>query len=386
MPIASQSSPDREANLRRVAIVLSSLPPAVAAKLLSTVDADAKQTLRRTITTLSDVDPLERQRALRAFKGSLQNNPHATQNTAIANQNDDEFVRSTHDVGSKTSETQHPLSRVEKDSREAQPALSTPLSFLGDVEDSMLVGVLSEEHPQAVALVLASISPAQAARVLPQLNATLQQDTLHRISQLGDFPSAAIEDLADHLRSRIEKTRSTDRSSNGQRALSAILAALPKTNQEAKNASTADTASTQPTADRSEMTDSIVSLRVAPETVESQPQAISAKAPSTDQQNTVLHSTDAIHSYLTKLNPKVLCQALGRVGTNHALLTLCGLPSSVAEAALRELPRAQAKQVRTQLASLVSLKLREIDEAKALVAEAALQIEKKRSQPTSMAA
>ena len=65
------SGTDREAALRRVAIVLSSLPSSTTSALLGSIAPESKQALRRTMATLSDVDPLERQRALQAFKGSF---------------------------------------------------------------------------------------------------------------------------------------------------------------------------------------------------------------------------------------------------------------------------------------------------------------------------
>ena len=63
---------EREAMLRRVAIVLSNLPAPVAANLLGEIDADTKVAVRRTMRSLTDVDPLEQKRALHAFKVSVQ--------------------------------------------------------------------------------------------------------------------------------------------------------------------------------------------------------------------------------------------------------------------------------------------------------------------------
>ncbi len=71
------SGSDREAMLRRVAIVLSSLPAPTASKLLGSIDAESKQSVRRTMSTLTDVDPLERQRAIQAFKLTFQRQPSA---------------------------------------------------------------------------------------------------------------------------------------------------------------------------------------------------------------------------------------------------------------------------------------------------------------------
>jgi flagellar motor switch protein FliG len=67
-----------------------------------------------------------------------------------------------------------------------------------------------------------------------------------------------------------------------------------------------------------------------------------------------------------------LCRALGKVDTRDAMLSLCGLPNPVAEAALAILPRGHAKKVRASMSGLGSVQLREIDEAKERVARASL--------------
>jgi len=85
-----------------------------------------------------------------------------------------------------------------------------------------------------------------------------------------------------------------------------------------------------------------------------------------------LDSTDAIHSYLLSLPIDRLRDALGAVAIRTALLTLCGLPNTKAEAVLASLPRRQAKQVRDQLGQLGTLELREIDAAKEVVAQRVL--------------
>ena len=69
-----------------------------------------------------------------------------------------------------------------------------------------------------------------------------------------------------------------------------------------------------------------------------------------------------------------MCKALGKVDTRVAMLTLCGMPRDFTESVLAELPRPQARQVRKKMNSLASLQLREIDQAKELVAEASIEL------------
>ncbi|TWU26673.1 Flagellar motor switch protein FliG [Novipirellula galeiformis] len=390
MTAAHQTGANREASLRRVAIVLSSLPSSVALGLLNSFDDAMKQSLRRTMTSLADVDPLERQRALQAFKGSLE----SQQDQATRSHSDDGdevMLRGRGDTNPTLS------SAVMKRELGNDPNLesnsNTALSFLGDAEDDVLVGVLDGEHPQAVALVLASISPAQAARILPQLDASVQKDALSRIGRLNDVPEEAVQELASHLRNRVQQSLRSQRKpgsqSTGQRALNAILAAMPSpkqaspttphaplatspaepfvhssnarvtsasagVNRIAEHQAQTESATVHP--DRFERSE-IHSLRIAPE--------------STTAESS---STETVHQQLISLAPHDLCQALGQVETRQAMLTLCGLPKHVAEAALRVLPRAYAKQVRHQMSRIQSLELREIDEAKSAVAAVSLKL------------
>ncbi|TWU45947.1 Flagellar motor switch protein FliG [Novipirellula aureliae] len=375
-PTASHSATaDREANLRRVAIVLSSLPPSVSANLIGSIDAETKKLLRRAMTTLSDVDPLERQRALASFKGMVE---HPASSSFEANPIDEVSFSNASASAQQSHVVKRSSPSTTASSNNSDSVANSPLAFLGDAEDDLLVKLLSEEHPQAAALVLASISPAQAARIIPRLDAAIQSDALGRIGRLGEVPEEAVEELAMHLKTRVEQMMQQQKRSSGQRALNAILAAMPKEQPESQKPS-------QPvnrlpiivseSVDHSDVDDSkrhteIHSLRVAPGTsVDPKPKVHAAKT-SVRTTPSVLDSTDATHQYLTKLSARELCLGLGLVDTNQALLALCGLPKSVCDAAMKFLPRNQAKQVRSQMNSLTSIQLHEIDAAKAAVVHA----------------
>lgn len=455
MQRARTTESEREASLRRVAIVLSSLPAPIAAQLLGTVDPQSKQLLRRAMTSLSDVDPLERQRALHAFKTAFPNSQ--PQSRPRRGEIEDEIAID--------SSRARPESRVVSGVGilpEAAAKESTPLSFLEDVDDDTLARFLKGEHPQTVALVLASIAPAVAARVLPRLDPAVQTDALGRIGRLGEIPKEVIEDLAVHLRDRIG-TVDPSQSETGRRALGAILAAMPHAPLASPSQHTASKTSRgapssqsrpdsmRPVSEQTSgsdsqsvrldevaatpipsVTDSDTSLgnssavaasrgdtpvgndrhelqprrsQDVPPTgysssdlsavdqthrlrlvtnVDDEPDMDWAEAnsrgpesesdptqPAEPFRSTILNSTDAIHEFLTRLPADQLCGALGQVSTREAILTLCGLPNDVADAALSVLPRGQAKQVRRGMTSLQSLELREIDQAKEAVARIA---------------
>lgn len=379
------SAGQREAMLRRVAIVLSSLPPSTAAQLLGSIDPAGKQAIRRTMTTLADVDPLERQRALKAFKVSVQT-PSEPQPATADRPLSDRF--NADQAGARVMPGATVQVPMEPSPDNAQN--TGPLSFLADVEDDRLLSLLSSEHPQAIALVLASISPVQAARLLPRLEPNQQTETLSRIGRLGEIPEEAVAEVAKHFQQRLERENQSEQQTRGtgQAALSAIMAALPSTSQTQAAASTPPPASVEPALAHDDprplsfpsadapAVDLTHRLRVAEETWP-EPEPVMEQAadppvhaipPAADS----LGSTDAIHQHLIGMSPGELCQALGQVDTRIAMLTLCGLPNEVAEAVLAVLPKAQAKKVRVKMTTLGEINLREIDDAKELVARTSL--------------
>ena len=392
-----------ESMFRSVAVVLSSLPASAAARLLDNVDSQTRNAIHQAVATLPAIDPFERDQILDDFRESVQ---QAAQPFGDVQ---DEFVVGQSSIRS----TSHAPARVasfgvasgtvgseiDRHEPDNQSLSSESLfAFLDDVDADDLAKLLSGEHPQTIALVLASVSPKRAADVLPQLDADQQAETLSRIGRLEDVDDATLTDVCEHLQSRIQSEAQTN--NHGKRALQAIIAQLPelghRPKQHQSQTNAAQDSSRQQITGNSE-------LRVAegtwPTTVSEttgneveQPAHFSKDQYSKDQYSddpgcdgTVLqvHHDDefvdqassgdgeAVHRYLVDLSPQTLVYALGLVSTRDALLTLCGLPNATAERAMALLPRSKAKQVRRSMASLEALQLREIDSAKQAVAEVA---------------
>ena len=224
---------EREAMLRRVAIVLSSLPAPVAANLLGEIDADTKVAVRRTMMSLTDVDPLEQKRALHAFKVSVQK-PEASPDK-FQTSSDHKPASSAADqtqargsAGSRVvrSDTDNSGEHADADSSIQVKEDEHPLAFLEQVDEQVLVDLLKTERPQVVATVLASIRPEHAARVLARHGSGLE-DMLGRIGKIEAIPSASLAELADHFQKSLGKRIVGASDTLGRRALDAILAAMP---------------------------------------------------------------------------------------------------------------------------------------------------------------
>ena len=149
------SGPDREAMLRRVAIVLSSLPGPVAADLLGEIDADTKKAVRRTMASLTDVDPLEQKRALHAFKISVQKLdelPDRFQSSV------DGRTETGDTVQIRQQQVGNPGSRVVQSSMDSSKSAdhaphdpqnkTQPFAFIEHVSEQAVVHLLGSEHPQ----------------------------------------------------------------------------------------------------------------------------------------------------------------------------------------------------------------------------------------------
>lgn len=318
--------------------MLRDLPDTTAAKLVAELPPELRQRVLRERAALVDVDPLEHRRAIESFTASLR----------------------------------------ETAAQQLEKKCSS-LDFLSEMSDDGLLNLLRDEHPQTQAVVLSEIPPGRAAILLPRLGAALRQELLARIGRLPDVPDDLLSELASSFRSRLARLtadhhcRSTHRfGSRGQFGdidagwastdisldspapvsprLQAILAEMP--------AAAPTTPATFPGAGGLEP--NAARLYHSPREQAEKPATRPASL-----------SVEQTHHELMRLAPAKLCEALGRVDTRTAILTLCGLPSHVADAAIACLPRSQANQVRQHLMSVGSMEIREIDQAKESVAAAA---------------
>ena len=416
---------EREAMLRRVAIVLSSLPAPVASNLLGEIDADTKVAIRRTMMSLADVDPLEQKRALHAFKVSVQK-PEASldqfQASSDRHEAPQQAVQSQPQGSTASRVVRSNAGKVLEQNAEEVTAGSNesqhPLAFLEQVDERVLVELLKTERPQIVATVLASIHPEHAARILA-LHGSGLEEMLGRISKIETIPTASLAELADHFRQSLSK-QSGDRSDTlGRRALDAILAAMPSDQEQQieyrrsvtdRGYSTIDKIEVPGTRPPSGFPTAVAAeenlsskLRIAEGTLPPQSDhlsgsrgsstahdhdvsvisplavtdaAISAPAAPAMAANESMRfsSTDSIHKHLVQLSPQHLCETLGKVQARSAMLALCGLPNQVTSAVLALLPKAEARKVRESMNSLGALQLREIDQAKEEIAYASLAV------------
>lgn len=482
MAAATQNTTERRAMLRRVAIVISSLPESTGRMLLGSLGPQMKTDVNRILRSLNDIDPLERRRAIEAFRTSLGGKSASSSlsspglSHASTTAAGDEFVRSSASTSVSAPApnglasglapnglasglapndlaASSPDAAMAPDSGNHLAEDDSPLRFLAKLDDPTLVAMLNVESAQTIAIVFSSLAPHQAARLLPQIASHLQRQVVLRLGRLGEVPEFAAAELADHFQGVLERrkaTRSESKSSTSA-VLEAILASLPRdaatTSAASPSVKTPPPAAAPPVpptvADRPRPSPAAIARpqparpQPAPaEPVTASPHAESldrairnlqdtmperfddpadpdigtratipirrgadqprerenpvpqaqepAHEPGKDRPVATPHggeaaapslSTDQVEQRLKTLSPQQLCHSLARVNTRQAVLTLCGVAPSLADATLALLPKPTADTVRTQMLSLQTMNLREIDRAKSAVAAASLALE-----------
>jgi len=85
---------------------------------------------------------------------------------------------------------------------EAAP-ISEPLAYLNHVAPAQVAGFLSDEHPQAAALVLSRIDSEHAARVVAGFRKAFATDVVRRMATMGAVPAVLVEEVARRIDARL---------------------------------------------------------------------------------------------------------------------------------------------------------------------------------------
>ncbi|MHB1975388.1 MAG: flagellar motor switch protein FliG, partial [Acidimicrobiales bacterium] len=78
-----------------------------------------------------------------------------------------------------------------------------PLAFINRIEPSQIVGFISAEHPQLLAIVLAHVNRDHAARIIECLDDDLRTEVARRVAKMGPLPPDVIRRVATELDFRL---------------------------------------------------------------------------------------------------------------------------------------------------------------------------------------
>lgn len=429
-----------EFSLRRAAILLSNLDAESRRRLLAHLPPRDAANLRAAAASLTDVDPLEVRRTVSAFVGRIaiareeMAGATAGRGAERAARGSERPARSTERAawGSENGATAAADSADGGGDESAAPAPKGALQFLHDVPDATLLRAVQSEHPQTIAVVLASIAPKQAARLLRRLEPSQRSEAIRRLGRLEDVPQEAIDDIGRHLRDLIGAVGELG-SGEGRRKLASIFSELGADDrtwlderltssdgaiaaawadaERSFSPGPAPTAAALPAEAPAEAVDRRDDEADAPRLlpIDRRSAARAGGADETDgeigrREGTRPRLDGASHgsrepgpsdrepgasdrpraggsdaaataisaehadAVLERLRPAQLREVLAQLPTRQSLLAVCGLSPRCVRRLLRAMPRRQAKEVRQRLDSLGPLELREVDRAKCAAA------------------
>src|SRR5882762_10311118 len=176
------AKPEELDGTQRAAILLMSLGEQDAASLLKQLDAKDVQRLGMAMADLKEVSRDQMTSVLDKFIGIVD----AKSDIASGSQ---DYVRRvlTQAVGKQ--KTDLLLDRV------SNGQTGQGIEALKWMEAKAVAQIISGEHPQIAAIVLAHLEPEQAAAIMPLLNEDLRTEVLMRIASLNEVPQSALTEL-----------------------------------------------------------------------------------------------------------------------------------------------------------------------------------------------
>lgn len=176
-------------DIRKAAIVLTSLPQDLAAQLLARLEPEEVEAVSIEIAKLGSVSAEEQEQVIREFVNA---SPAAGGGNVGGLEVAKALVEKA--LGKAAGAT---LESV----RQAIETL--PFGFLQKVDTQNLVTFLMDEHPQTIALVLAHLNPTQAATILSALPPDRRVAVIRRIAYMNQTSPEIIKDVEDALASRV---------------------------------------------------------------------------------------------------------------------------------------------------------------------------------------
>jgi flagellar motor switch protein FliG len=197
--------------LRKSAILLVSLEPELASKVLAGMDPEMIREVSEEIARLERVTREERDRVLEDF----------LRNTVTLDMSAQGGLGAARDLLSRVldpAETRRIVDAIETATR------STPFGFLRKADPANLTTFLADEHPQTVALILSYLPPYQAADILQGLPQAKQVDVVRRVCTMETTSPEILRRVEEALEKRLSSLVSEDlRRAGGAKAAAAIL-------------------------------------------------------------------------------------------------------------------------------------------------------------------
>jgi flagellar motor switch protein FliG len=177
-------------NLRKAAIVMMSLPPDEAARVMGKFGPKQIESLSVEIAKLGRFTSQDQEEAILAFADA---NPHALGGSMGGLDAAQALLERA--LGDDAVSTVTSL---------RQSLESLPFAFLKQVDPQNLLTFINDEHPQTIALILSHLAPSYGAQVIAGLPTDRQLAVISRIAHMGQTSPEIIEQVESGLEKRME--------------------------------------------------------------------------------------------------------------------------------------------------------------------------------------
>jgi flagellar motor switch protein FliG len=106
-----------------------------------------------------------------------------------------------------------------------------PLGFMNQIDPSQIVGFLSGEHPQILALVLAHLQRDHAARIVERLDDDLRTEVARRVAKIAPLPPEVVRKVGADLELRLSAFVRAGGTTTEVEGLSTIVGILTSADQ-----------------------------------------------------------------------------------------------------------------------------------------------------------
>lgn len=181
--------------LRKVAVLLVSLGDDLGSQIISGLEREDVERISMEVARLGEITEPTREAVLMEFYRTSMASQYLEQGGI-------DYARSLLQKSLKPEEAADILEGLE------QAIQETPFHFLTKVDPRNLLAFIQDEHTQTIALILAHLSPGQAAQVLAGLAPEKQVQVARRIAMMGDTTPEALRQVERTMESRLSAVMS----------------------------------------------------------------------------------------------------------------------------------------------------------------------------------
>jgi flagellar motor switch protein FliG len=180
-------------NLRRAAVLLTSLPQEIAASVMGKLDPKEVETVSIEIAKLGAVSLTEQEQVIVEFSDVNPKNLGGSGSLELAQRLVQQALGK--DAGGAIDNLRQSIEAL-------------PFNFLRKVDPALVQNFLMDEHPQTVALILSHLPPGVGAAILAGLPPTSQLSVIQRIALMGQTSPEVVQEVETGLEERMKSLMS----------------------------------------------------------------------------------------------------------------------------------------------------------------------------------